>query len=152
MKRIITGVLALAVTLGLVVAVNATTATTASAVPAASCDTVASTQNYTTWGFNSTFRWHYSRRLNTSPGCNQIYFRSEGWRFDYYQCGEMWVRRFNSDGTSYVVDGSRKRVCGGTTVMLISRIAGNRPFRVEGWSDNVDDRVPQTWPIGTIFS
>lgn len=148
MKRIIIGLLAIAVALGLTVAVNATSA---SAVPASACRSHNSTQNnQNSWEFNNTFNWHYTQWLYTTPGCNQIYFRSEGWRFDYYQCGELWVRRLNANGTTYVVDGSRKRVCGGTTVMLISRIAADRGFRVEGWSDNAADRIAMIWPIGSV--
>lgn len=150
MKRIITGLLAVAVAAGIAVAVSAPSA---SAVPSAACRAHTSTQrNQNSWTYNSTFNWHYTQRLYTTPGCNQIYMRSEGWRFNAYQCGQMWVRRFNADNTSYVVEGSRRGVCGQHTVMLISRIAGNRGFRVEAFPYNQADREnPDIWPIGSVL-
>jgi hypothetical protein len=150
MKRILAAVLGVLVLVGLSVTVFRPES--ASALPAAACRAHTSTQNNpASWRFSSTFEWHFTQRLYTTPGCNQIYFRSEGWRFDYYQCGEMWVRRYNSDGSSYVVDGSRKRVCGGATTMLISRIAGDRGFRIEGWSFDLNQRTAMIHPVGSVL-
>lgn len=149
MRRKLALILAAVATAGVMVAV---TGTSSSAVPASACRVHNSTQNnQNSWEYSSTFDWHFTQRLNTTSGCGQIYMDSKGWRFNAYQCGEMWVRRYRSDGTSYVVEGSRRTVCGQRTVLLISRIAAGRPFRVEGFPFDAEDREnPQIWPVGAV--
>jgi hypothetical protein len=146
MKRILAAMLTTIAISGLLVAATPTGAT---AAPLPTCNSFNSTQNNSSvWNWSTTFRWHYTDWLTTSNSCDgRIFVTSGGWRFNYYQCGEMWVRRPNSDGTTYVVPGSRRVVCGGWTVQLISRIAGGRRFRIEAVSHNSNDRESSTWPI-----
>ena len=76
-------------------------------------------------------------------------FRSNGWRFDATQCGQIWVRRPNPDGTTYIVPGSVKYICGGQSIVVVSGCRCQL-FWVEAWPFPVSDRNAGTWPLGVV--
>lgn len=104
------------------------------------------------WHFIMSEDWWQAGSYRISMGCNQaVVATSDGWRFDNSQCGQMWVRRQRDDGSTYILPGSVKHICGGgPPVVLASRQPINVRFWVEAWPYDTDDRWPGIWPVVSI--
>lgn len=124
------------------------------AVPVQGCQARTSTgSDPGPWRFDYLEDWWQAGSYRVSAGCpnrGYIIVHSDGWRFNAYQCGQMWIRRIAADGSTYIMPGSVKHVCGGTTVVLASRLAVDTRFWIEGWPYAASDRRAGIWPVGTF--
>lgn len=130
----------------------ATSASAAYPPPISGCQFKSSTQSdQRDWHFIMSEDWWQAGSYRISQGCSQaVVVRSNGWRFDDSQCGQFWVRRQRADGTTYILPGSVKHVCGGQNVVIASSQPVNVRFWVEAWPYDTDDRWPGIWPVVTL--
>jgi len=156
MTRTIRGVLALLVALGLLLVPTAASAARpgdALLPPVPGCQERTSTQSDPgPWRYNYLEDWWVAGSYRISANCagHNVTAYSDGWRFEGSECGQMWVRRQRSDGTTYILPGSVKHVCGGQTVVLASSQPVNARIWIEAWQYDAADRRPGLWWVGTI--
>lgn len=152
MKRIIT---VLCVMVGLVglAAVPVQAEPKLSTAVILNCLTRTSTQTSPgSWRYIMSEGWWQVGPLHASAGCGgYVLYRSDGWRFDMHQCGQVWGRRPAPNGTTYIVPGSVRHVCGGDDSVVVMSRCRCQTFWLESWPYLASDRNSYTWNAGVTF-